>query len=244
MIKKLAILAALSLAVMFPGAGAQAMTYSWDFNSGLDTANFTFVPTPGSGFTLDTSGQDLYISKPAGNGSDPYSGVLAGEVGSKFWVQGNFDMQVDYKLESTFNNKDWIQLNIIHDANQVLALGRCNSNGDNYHVWTNAYGEQGNTATSDTSGMFRLQRTGIIVAAYIGTTLLWTDPTYGADDVYVMLNVLQNNGSSYGPVAGSFDNLSITADSFRDYTPVPVPPTVLLLGSGLLGLAGWRLRKR
>jgi len=32
----------------------------------------------------------------------------------------------------------------------------------------------------------------------------------------------------------AFDNLQI------NYDPVPIPGTLILLGSGLLGLAGWR----
>ena len=69
---------------------------------------------------------------------------------------------------------------------------------------------------------------------YVGT-MDW-DTTHGVQ------NYPQNGSSIDLSSAASDDGYGgigawvVTAN----YTPVPLPPTVLLLGSGLLGLAGWR----
>jgi hypothetical protein len=46
--------------------------------------------------------------------------------------------------------------------------------------------------------------------------------------------------ASTGPIKRDWFEGNFTGPT----SPVPVPSTVLLLGSGLLGLAGWRIRKR
>lgn len=45
-------------------------------------------------------------------------------------------------------------------------------------------------------------------------------------------------------VAWTHQDVRFALDNFQLTTPVPIPPGFLLLGSGLLGLAGWRLRNR
>jgi hypothetical protein len=40
--------------------------------------------------------------------------------------------------------------------------------------------------------------------------------------------------------ASGFENHDILSWQFQNVNPIPLPPTVLLLGSGLLGLGGWR----
>jgi hypothetical protein len=50
------------------------------------------------------------------------------------------------------------------------------------------------------------------------------------------INFTGNNYNFYGSALPNMDNWT--------FTTVPLPPTVLLLGSGLLGLAGWRRFKK
>jgi hypothetical protein len=70
-----------------------------------------------------------------------------------------------------------------------------------------------------------------------------THPIFaGVDSLY------QNNGqdiSLFGSIPGAQILVDISGHGlYAVYEPIPLPPTSLLLGSGLLGLAGWRWRVR
>jgi choice-of-anchor C domain-containing protein len=61
------------------------------------------------------------------------------------------------------------------------------------------------------------------------TQIIWT---FTADDDSAQLTFAALNNNAYGP---ALDNVAVEF--------VPLPPTALLLGSGLLGLWGWRRKK-
>lgn len=68
----------------------------------------------------------------------------------------------------------------------------------------------------------------------------WTPDTDGA----VSLRLIAANEGTGGYGAGFFSRETTAVPYLRVTTPpVPLPGAVWLLGSGLLGLAGWRLRK-
>jgi hypothetical protein len=239
--KKGMILAALILLMMFPFSGAWAVSMTWDFSSGLDTTMFNFSQT--GSFTLNDSGGNLLISKGSGGSA---AGAL---VESRFLLEGNFDIRVDYNLVSPLGFGDALQLVIgTGDVGPSIQLWRDNNNqypgypGNSYHASTDpSQVFLGTIQTTDTYGTLELQRTGTSVSALVihpdgTTTSIYTFPDFGTLDVLIALSLVQTQDhSSFGPMACSFDNLSVTADNI-----VPLPPSVLLLGSGLLGLVGWR----
>ena len=73
----------------------------------------------------------------------------------------------------------------------------------------------------------------------------WNDvlDVYIGDIVGLKCNIIADNLSDTGqPLAGDmYANLYVSINPVGEApAPVPLPPTVFLLGSGLLGLAGWR----
>lgn len=78
-----------------------------------------------------------------------------------------------------------------------------------------------------------------IVATYRDEVALTGSAPVG--DLYRYLDIVFTNTGGFG----SGRSLGFIADTDNilfpgDFTPVPLPPSVLLLGSGLLGLVGWR----
>ena len=65
---------------------------------------------------------------------------------------------------------------------------------------------------------------------------------WGTGDVYVGFNIQSNSygGWSGGYLDITYDNLRVQCDAFPSGPPVPVPPSLVLLASGLAVL--WRLR--
>lgn len=255
MSKKRMILASLSLLiVLVPFTGAWAFSQYWDFSSGLDTSMFSVdgPSEPGHTFTLNDTGGNLLFSKPAtGPPASPPNYFWAGIV-SKFYLQGNFSIKVNYNLESALNSGDMIQLGMddqtaLHSGvslyrsvytplpGSIYGVGK----GDDVSGFTDLY----HTTTTDTYGTFQLQRTGSSVSASVihdaTTTPLYTVSDFGTLDVAFYFTVQQFEGNNFGPLAVSFDDLYVNADHI-----VPLPGAFWLFGSGLLGLAGWRQFKK
>lgn len=246
--KKGMILAALSLLMMFPFTGAWADYRYWDFSSGLDTT--MFFTYQNDSFTLNDSGGNLLISKGStGPPGAPYNYYFHG-VNSQFLMQGNFDIRVDYNLVSALNPNDGILLGIMGAlGDPSLQLWRDNvwftpenhNPGNAYHAGNFQNTWNGTTQTTDTYGTLEFQRSGSSVSAsVIHNNVTGTIYTFdfGTSDVFLYMSLIQSQISDFGPMACSFDNLYVTADYITN--PVPLPGAFWLLGSGLLGLAGWR----
>jgi hypothetical protein len=235
-------IAVLLVGVFLAGAGpAAAITVNFDFSDGLGQ-NFEFLQANATTFTLNTSNDNLNIISPGTSGN---YGVKAGYVLSKFTIQGDFDLRVDYDESSPYQNLTNQQQQEMHinAAGWFFYVVRQNYGGNDLHIWDGA--EHGNTPASDTSGKMRITRVGSTVSGYYSSggdtyNLLYAHD-YGTQDVTLSL-WLQNNWNGDSSLNAAFDNLSITAGGLNGY--VPVPPSALLLGSGLVGLLAWRRFRR
>lgn len=236
--KRILLVAMIAVLALFPGSSLGATAF-WNFSGGMDS-NFTYSENYAD-FSLDDDHGELRLSKPAGGGSD----FKYASVDSTFQIGGNFDIRVDYKLNLTLQAGNQVHMGMLYD---VYAIVRSLEGGyQNYHIWRSS-GGYGQVPTNDLSGSMRFVRTGTTVTAYYKSpgadfTSLYTYTDYGSQDVTIFMNIVNNGGSS-NALDVSFDNLYIQADYLPSGLPVPLPPSVLLLGSGLLVLAGWRGLKK
>jgi len=230
---------------------AWAVTVSFNFDDGLGP-NFEFVrvdpsPNPTTQAFLDTSSQELRIYSPGTTkdlGWNPYGYQVGGEVKSKFTIQGDFDITVDYKIYHALGS-NYQQVELHPHGTDPFYVVRDRAHGiEQYHVWSAMRFNE--TETSDTYGKLRLRREGEIFYGYFWNhssndwQLIHSRDLYGTD-IQLGLRV-QNNLTQTLPFNAAYDNLTITADNITGL--VPLPATLWLMGSGLLGLGLLGRRRR
>jgi hypothetical protein len=190
----------------------------------------------GSGFSATANTTQLNVTIPTNSLGN--AGVL-----SKFTISGDFDMQVAYSLVNWPNNNG-----------VELEFGFSKSNGDliagigRNDLSVNSYGSEiiygindifNSVATTDTSGALRITRVGDTITCYYlnGT---WqtlgseTDVALGQDGIVDIMGYFNTSIRDVGTASATFSNFSI----------VPLPPTLLVLGGGVLGVGLPGLRKR
>jgi hypothetical protein len=198
--------------------------------------DFWFLSTQGTGPTTAVANDLLKITIPANSnsGENPYP--FGGQIGSKFELVGDFDVQVDYSLldwpsptgiqvgigprvyTGMFPAGVWLMNDPTYDPVQV------------YEAWLN--GDDFRTAAPGTSGKLRLQRLGNTISTYYydnGWQFLGsrTDTHFGPKcglNLYVYSHNFQNKA-----VKVIFDNIIVTYNRILRGKNNPTPAILQLL---------------
>ncbi len=128
-------------------------------------------------------------------------------------LSGDFDVQVDFNVVSSIDSNGWHQAISANIGSQRLDMGRGYREGQNrYLTWRNDLVWGAYTSTSDTSGKFRLVRTGANLYAYYdssGWQLLDTYTSFGTGDVTIniQLSIFTNTPTT----ETTFDNFVVNS---------------------------------
>jgi hypothetical protein len=202
-----------------------------------------------------TAGQ-LQISFPSNPTSQPPFNNFQGGIQSKFILVGDFDMQVNFSL-ITWPKNDGINLgfgNMTESGGAprgMVVVDRAGARpGLPESYFVDFFGVLSTIVpTGDLSGALRLVRTGDIMEAfYLDSLNNWV--SLGAksnlifgNDTTIGLGPHSAPGSFGGQAAlMAFDNFQVQYTGVENL--VPIPPTCLLLVSGLLCLGFSGLRRR
>lgn len=197
-------------------------------------ANLWRISMHGTGFSATANTTQLDLTIPTDSTGN--AGVI-----SKFTVIGDFDVRVNYVL-NTWPSNNGIGLSLGFHTLSGGAADAVIGRNENSYVWTiqinPAYHEVYTAPTSDTSGALRLTRTNDTITAYylngawqtLGSA---TDAILAHDGIYTLL-----------ALETSTPNVGTASVTFSNFSQVPIPPTILLLGGGLVGLVLPGLRRR
>jgi len=228
--RKLGLASLLLLAVaLLTVAPSQGGTFTENFNNNQYNTKAWRIDNSGqSGVQTTVTNNRLEITLPASSGGSRYQG----NMGSKFTLAGNFDMQVDFTLMAwPTNNASQVGLTITQ-ANDFSINRRSkglNEGGGGEWYFTIIKGNGTQVQASGTSGKLRMKRTGNKMEGFYWTGTKWqlvgsfTDPSLGlATSVNITLN---RDTSMSGPiVSAAFDNILIR-------TPSDIPAMLLLLSN-------------
>jgi len=204
-------------------------TITFDFNSGIDLASFS-VFNVGELFTISTEGQDLRISKPADDGTVLPEGWLSAGIVSRFTIDGDFMVTVDFTLHdfpptpsNSRVNESLLAVMSDEGLFEILRLSLGNLNL--IEVFAAPGGVLGIQDSTLTSGRYRITRIGSTLTALFSepgsesfTTLASMDGLSGPFRIQPFAAQGTNGGGSPRSTTAldiSFDNLVIEADEIN-----------------------------
>lgn len=129
-----------------------------------------------------------------------------------------------------------------YDADNTVLINYVNAGGNVYVMGGTGLGGDDNWNTF-------LHTFGLNLALYVNQNGIGGDiPISSPHPIFVGVDSLYQIDGQNVSLYGSIPAAQVLVDYegnglYGVYDPVPLPPTALLLGSGLLGLAGWRWRK-
>jgi hypothetical protein len=218
---------------------AQALVYTDDFSGGIDPVWWnTWVS--GNNLIDATDGNVVITQMHAGtNGTG---------ISFKVPLTGDFTAQVDYALNGPIRNGERTGI-----GSNLGAVERLQWNASNdWQLYLTHFGDSlsGHLTTTDITGKLQMSRIGNTLSGSYWNGSGWTLLHSFVNDVNLVpvndlsLSIWPDNYSgvnNYGTKV-TFDNFYLNAPGTTN--PVPVPPAILLLGSGLVSLAGVRLRRK
>jgi len=214
---------------------AHGGTISESFNNNTYDQNFWGTGTQGQGPSTAVTSNRLEITIPANAsaGGNPYP--FGGQIGSRFELVGDFDVQVDFNLfnwPSPVGVQVGIGPTLIRGMFPAGVWLMNDPTGNPIQIYTGYLnGTSVNIGTSDTSGKLRLTRTGLTMQTFYWAPGGWqllasrTDPLFGATCGIFMYALSHNFQGKTVQVA--FDNIQVTYNKIRPFG-TRNPPTGIL----------------
>ena len=222
----------------FSGPSVQAafdkiqVTYTalnWTIFESFDNTTYDqdswFLSTQGQGPATAVANNRLEISIPANAsaGGNPYP--FGGNIGSRFEMLGDFEVQVDFDLP-TWPAPTGVQVGLgptlmrgSFPAGVWLMSDPTYSPPQVYEAYLN--GTDNKIGTADSSGKLRLTRTGLTMQAFYWSAGGWqliasrTDPLFGATCGITMYALSHNFQGKAVKVA--FDNIQVIYNKIRPF---------------------------